>query len=793
MKPCAFLAAFLLLTISPMVANSSDSNSRDGDRGAPAVGFGASVLAHNGSVYVSRSGISTRFQEPVSQTGAVHVYAKSGDEWVETRLLSAAEGAFGDYFGRSMTAAGAQLAVSAPLKDRATGAVYIFDMEGDASNEIRMIRAAESKPGDSLGWSISASGNVLVAGAPGAASGVGAVHIFRRAPEGPGWVHVTWLDSPFGEGSRFGASVSVDGDHLLVGAPGANGGKGRAVVYRSAENSWKELARLESNGDATRFGTSVDLRSGIAAVGAPMGGGAVQTYQMGEWKKPVVLQAASGQQTAEYGSAVHLAGDEVWIGAPNSGGSGTIYRYRKGESGKWQPVENVVPYPLAPGAGYGDPFSVSGSLAAMGVTNVEFGSGRAYVFERNPAGTWVETGNMTNSGIDLDPITGSKRECEEGKVDAFSCDNVELLSFLPVDAIGGIPGVTAADIWGWTDPETKREYALANRSDGTAFVDITDPVNPIYVGDLPTTPGSVPNIWRDVKTYKNYALIVADNVGDHGMQIFDLTLLRDVENPPVVFEPSALYRGIQSAHNVIVNEETGFAYIVGADGGGNSCGGELHMVDVRDPMNPKFAGCFNHVSIGQGTHDSQCVVYRGPDHRYHGREICFSSNATALSIADVTDKKNPVPLASATYPSVGYAHQGWLTDDQRYFYQDDEGDELNTDFGGTRTIVWDVAELDDPVLLTEFINQNKASDHNLYVKGDLMYQSNYVGGLRIIDISDRGNPREVGHFDTMPYGDDAPGFAGAWSNYPFFESGNIIVSSIREGLFVVRKADEIVP
>ncbi|HLE57940.1 MAG TPA: choice-of-anchor B family protein, partial [Rhodothermia bacterium] len=161
--------------------------------------------------------------------------------------------------------------------------------------------------------------------------------------------------------------------------------------------------------------------------------------------------------------------------------------------------------------------------------------------------------------------------------------------------------------------------------------------------------------------------------------------------------------------------------------------------------------------------------------------------------ADVTNKDNPAPLAAATYPNVGYAHQGWLTDDHRYFYQDDEGDELNMDFGGTRTIVWDVSELDDPVLLTEFINQNKASDHNLYVKGDLMYQSNYVSGLRIIDISDRGNPREVGHLDTVPFGDDAPGFAGSWSNYPFFESGSIIVSSIREGLFVVKKSDEVVP
>ena len=217
------------------------------------------------------------------------------------------------------------------------------------------------------------------------------------------------------------------------------------------------------------------------------------------------------------------------------------------------------------------------------------------------------------------------------------------------------------------------------------------------------------------------------------------------------------------------------------------------MVDLSDPLNPSFAGCFNEPSIGHSTHDSQCVVYHGPDDRFAGREICLNSNAMALSIADVTDRDNPVSIAVVSYPNVDYAHQGWLTDDHRFFYQNDEGDEISHDLGGTRTIVWDIAELDDPILVTEFINQNQASDHNLYVKGDLMYQANYVSGLRIIDISDRTNPREVGYLDTVPFGDDAPGFAGAWSSYPFFKSGTIIVSSIREGLFMVKRTDELVP
>jgi choice-of-anchor B domain-containing protein len=104
----------------------------------------------------------------------------------------------------------------------------------------------------------------------------------------------------------------------------------------------------------------------------------------------------------------------------------------------------------------------------------------------------------------------------------------------------------------------------------------------------------------------------------------------------------------------------------------------------------------------------------------------------------------------------------------------------------TRTLVWDLADLDDPIVAKEFMGPTKASDHNLYIKGALMYQSNYNAGLRVVDVSDPLNPVELGFLDTQPAGPDTPGFSGTWSNYPFFESGVIAVSSIEQGLFLVR-------
>jgi choice-of-anchor B domain-containing protein len=355
-----------------------------------------------------------------------------------------------------------------------------------------------------------------------------------------------------------------------------------------------------------------------------------------------------------------------------------------------------------------------------------------------------------------------------------------------------------SDLWGWTDPDTRREYAILGRFDGTSFIDVTDAENPVYLGNLPLTPGAHPNLWRDMKVYANHVFIVADNAGKHGVQVFDLTRLRDVTGAPVEFDEDAHYDGIESAHNIVINEGSGFAYVVGGSGGGETCGGALHMIDIRDPTNPTFAGCYADSATGNArtgyTHDAQCVLYHGPDQDYAGHEVCFNASETALGIGDVTDKDSPAPIASASYPSVSYAHQGWLSEDHRYFYLDDELDELSGGVVGTRTLVWDIEDLDDPVLALEYMSDNKASDHNLYVRGQFMYQSNYVSGLRILDVSDPANPKPVGFFDTVPGGEDTPGFAGSWSNYPFFESGNILVSSMREGLFILKKRrPELVP
>ncbi len=376
----------------------------------------------------------------------------------------------------------------------------------------------------------------------------------------------------------------------------------------------------------------------------------------------------------------------------------------------------------------------------------------------------------------------SQTPCENGSAGAYPCNQIDFYARLSNAQLSGGPNVDLNDIWGWTDLETNKEYALVGLTNGVVFVDISTPDNPQIIGRLPSHTGNS-SPWRDIKVYDNHAFIVADQNSGHGMQVFDLTRLRDVTNAPETFTNDAHYNGVGSAHNVVINEASGFAYIVGARGAGNGCGaGGLHIVDINNPKNPVFAGCFDADGY---THDAQCVIYEGPDTNYQGKEVCFNANENTITIADVTEKTATSLISKQSYPQAVYAHQGWLTEDHQYFISNDELDERNAGIQ-TRTLIWDVRDLENPQLITQYYSERQTIDHNLYVKDNYIYQSNYESGLIILDAAKiaEGNMRELAFFDTYPSSNNIS-FNGTWSNYPFFESGILIVSDINNGLFIL--------
>lgn len=373
--------------------------------------------------------------------------------------------------------------------------------------------------------------------------------------------------------------------------------------------------------------------------------------------------------------------------------------------------------------------------------------------------------------------------CENGIAGIYPCSGYDFLARIPLRNFGGNSG---NDIWGWTDATTGKEYALMGLDNGTAFIDITDTENLLYLGKLPTA--TVSDAWRDIKVYKDYAFIVADNgLADdaHGMQVFDLTRLRNVVDPPILFDADARYTGLGRAHNIVINENTGFAYVVGTNRG-DIYGGGAHFIDINDPKNPTAAG--GYADNGY-SHDAQVVTYNGPDADYAGKEIYIGANESQVIVADVTDKANPFEISTVNYPNVSYTHQGWFTDDQRYFILGDETDEINFGFQ-SRTLIFDVSDLDNPVLHDTYLGTTSAIDHNGYVKGDAYFLANYTAGLRVLDISDIAGKSitETGFFDTYTNSDN-PRFDGVWSVYPYFESGKIIVSDINSGLFVIKKSE----
>lgn len=383
--------------------------------------------------------------------------------------------------------------------------------------------------------------------------------------------------------------------------------------------------------------------------------------------------------------------------------------------------------------------------------------------------------------LSLSWLNFAQTPCVGNNSGGFPCDDYDLMDHFNKSTLSNMDG---SDIWGWTDPSNNNEYAIITFEDKTCFLNITDPINPTYLGFLNSNAGV--NYWRDVKVYQNHAYIVADNVGAHGMPVFDLTRLRSVASPPENFTAdSVLTNGwngttIGSCHNIVINESVGMAYLVGCN---SANGGGPMFIDISDPANPVAVG--QYTTDGY-THDAQVVTYAGPDTTYTGKEILIASNEDKVVIVDVTSPTTPVKISEITYSNVSYTHQGWFSSDMRYFLVGDEDDEIS--FGvNTRTIIFDFLDLDNPVYHAQYTGGSAAIDHNLYVKGDLVFQANYTSGLRVLDISDINNITEVGYFDTHPENNNT-NFNGAWSVYPYFDSGNIIISDINRGFFIVRKS-----
>ena len=383
----------------------------------------------------------------------------------------------------------------------------------------------------------------------------------------------------------------------------------------------------------------------------------------------------------------------------------------------------------------------------------------------------------------------------------YSCLNYDLMGRITLEEMDAEAG---NDCWGWTDSTTGREYAIMGVNNGTSFIDITDSTSPIYLGKLPTA--TVDSSWRDMKVYNDHVYIVSE-AGDHGLQVFNLANLRGIDSEQV-FSADYTDKSFGQAHNIAINEDSGYAYIAGARTKG------IYALNLSNPLAPKLE--LEGSQFGY-SHDAQIVNYKGPDQDHFGKEIYIGSNENKVDIVDVTDKSEPKLISTFLYDHQ-YTHQAWLTDDHKYALLGDELDEVDSNYelkadAKTRTVIIDLSDLDKPELHHDYEAETKAIDHNGYVKGTEFFLASYTAGLRVLDILniDQKSISEIGFFNTFidhndsglpnsttvksqdPDGDhsgkkgNSEAFNGAWSVYPFFKSENIIISDINSGLYIVKK------
>ncbi len=314
-----------------------------------------------------------------------------------------------------------------------------------------------------------------------------------------------------------------------------------------------------------------------------------------------------------------------------------------------------------------------------------------------------------------------------------------------------------SNLWGYTD-EQGNEYAIVGvngdgglNPGGVSVVNVTDPANPVEVF---FTPGPQ-STWREVKTWGDYAYITTE--AEHGLTIIDLSPL-----PASTVLPTVLYVDPtwDTSHSLFI-DENGRLYIHGANRGN----GGVIMYDLTiDPMDPVEVGDFDpwycHDSFARGD-----TLYAA--HIYDG----------FFSIVDVSDPANPVILGTQSTPST-FTHNTWLDDSGDHLFTTDEVD-------GAFVGSYDVSDPTDIQWIDQLqsVPGTNTIPHNTYWLNDFLVTSYYTYGVAVYDVTHPDNMIETGNYDTSPF--SGGGFAGAWGVYCFLPSGNLLVSDIETGLWII--------
>jgi hypothetical protein len=379
--------------------------------------FGNSVSVSGDSIIVGAPTDDSR--------GSVYRFERNqdgADAWGQTGKLTVSDGVPGDYFGFSVILSGRHAVIGAWGDYEGRGAAHIFSRSRLRAEKAHPT-ASDGAADDYFGTSVSVSGDTLIVGAPRDDGYRGSAYVFARNHGGAdSWAQVAKLTALDGAtGDRFGSSVAISGDTIIVGAPGDDGYQGSAYAFRRNQDGpdgWGQVTKLvASDGVAgDRFGTSISLDQSTTVVGAykkVLNRGAAYVFERNQggadtWGEVAKLNASGGQAGDWFGYSVAVSGDTVVVGAPydliGSSSTGSAYIFERNQDGAdaWGQVGHLVASDGTAGDAFGFSVSISGSTVAIGASYDSAGdtfSGSAYVFERNQdgAGSWGEVAKLTAS------------------------------------------------------------------------------------------------------------------------------------------------------------------------------------------------------------------------------------------------------------------------------------------------------------------------------------------------------------------------------------------------------------
>ena len=458
----AALAVLALVAIPAGAQTSADSEQTH------ATGFGGTVAISGGEVFVGESG-------NVFRPGMIYIYQRDASgQWAEASVLTDQGNRTADRFGGSMVVDGRVMLASVNPRSEEPAGVVSFYRDDDGNWMPAGQLPHETVDGEGFGAALALAGHQAFVGAPGGDERAGVVYVYTWTEES-GWAETVILEIEDGAGTGFGGALAVSGSDLLVGAPSTDEGSGTVYHFRLTDEGWTGEGRLPINvvGDSPGAGSALALSGNVAFVGVPRaagGNGAVIVFEADEedggWNQQTALLPFQGSTNLEgrrarlgplFGSSIVVDGETVWVGTP---GRSTVYAFHNGEDG-WS-VGTLTPEEATESrrpTGFGGAMAMAGDLGVIGASGANRRLGEATIYERTDAG-WAAVATLGSEPESLDPIVGADVRCEDGEADMWSCDSVDLASFLPMNLIGGKPGITLNDMWGWYDEDTGNEYAI---------------------------------------------------------------------------------------------------------------------------------------------------------------------------------------------------------------------------------------------------------------------------------------------------------------------------------------------